>query len=122
MVKCWLMTVQIGGELVEVECQGLYDRKYAAQSLHCEGNTGATSTKKLWDDGRNSQCWYEENTGEKFQTICSCCTAGADLRGGGGGFRGLQPPKMNLSSPTLLQKGPAHSCNLMVVSSRYAFT
>ena len=58
------MTVQIGGELMEVECQGLYDRKYAA--LHCEGNPG--------DDGRNSQCWYEEDNGEKFQTICSCCT------------------------------------------------
>ena len=57
---------------VECTCQGLYDRIYAP--IYQDETAGATTAKKLWEDGRRSEIAYIDNEGREFYTTCSCCT------------------------------------------------
>ena len=56
---------------VECTCQGLHDRIYAP--LYQDETAGATTGKRLWEDGR-SEIAYVDNKGCEFYTTCSCCT------------------------------------------------
>jgi len=57
---------------IEVQCQGLYDRKY--KELYDDGNAGATTSKKLWLDSRaRNECAVSTDDQIKVQTICNCC-------------------------------------------------
>ena len=46
---------------IECACQGLYDRMYA--SLYQDETSGATTAKKLWEDGRISKIAYIDRDG-----------------------------------------------------------
>jgi hypothetical protein len=64
-----LFTINIG---VECTCQGLYDKIYAP--IYQDESAGATTAKKLWEDGRRSEIAYIDKEGCEFYTTCSCCT------------------------------------------------
>ena len=59
---------------IGVECtrQSLYDRIYAP--IYQDKTAGATTAKKLWEDGRRSKIAYIDKDGREFYTNCSCCT------------------------------------------------
>lgn len=57
---------------VECTCQGLYNRIYAP--IYQVATAGATTAKRLWEDGRRNQITYIDKEGREFYTSCSCCT------------------------------------------------
>ncbi len=67
------ITLSCNHHLVDVPCQGIYDRKYTP--LHGDRTAGVTTAKKLWnDDGREKIISYIDSN-KQFMVDCTCCAS-----------------------------------------------
>ena len=58
--------------LDQVTCQGLHDRKF--EVLYDDGNSGATTSKKLWIDSHaGSGLVYSSDKSKQMKTHSTCC-------------------------------------------------